>query len=152
MVVCSITTGENFNFPVDDLDNQGSVFTTVAVDSVGYFYATGTRTGVITPWLLKRGQPVRRQLLKLDAIRLRVLELVLKIDSPLRVQLDDLRCCIGGIYPEIPQSLKAFSCSKRKPWSLTEIPPFHVFLIQNILYHQFATLCTNGSHIKEYFE
>ena len=81
VVVWSTTTGEFFNLPVDDLDNQGSVVTTVAVDSVGHFCAAGTRTGVIALWLLKRGQPVRRQLLKLDALRSRVLELVFE-DRP----------------------------------------------------------------------
>lgn len=81
VVVWSIATGEFFNLPVDDLDNQGSIVTTVAVDSVGHFCAAGTRAGVIALWLLKRGQPVRRQLLKLDTIPSRVLELVFE-DRP----------------------------------------------------------------------
>jgi len=81
VVVWSIATGEFLNLPVDDLDNQGSVVTTVAVDSVGHFCAAGTRAGVIALWLLKRGQPVRRQLLKLDTIQSRVLELVFE-DRP----------------------------------------------------------------------
>lgn len=81
VVVWSIATGEFFNLPVDDLDDHGSVVTTVAVDSVGHFCAAGTRAGIIALWLLKRGQPVRRQLLKLDTIRSRVLELVFE-DRP----------------------------------------------------------------------
>jgi hypothetical protein len=81
VVVWLIATGEFFNLPVDDLDDQGSVVTTVAVDSVGNFCAAGTRAGVIALWLLKRGQPVRRQLLNLDGIRSRVLELVFE-DRP----------------------------------------------------------------------
>ena len=81
VVVWSTTTGEFFNLPVDNLDDQGSVVTTVAVDSVGHFCAAGTRAGVVALWLLKRGQPVRRQLLKLDAPRSRVLELVFE-DRP----------------------------------------------------------------------
>ena len=81
VVVWSATTGEFFNLPVDDLDDQGSVVTTVAVDSAGHFCAAGTRAGVIALWLLKRGQPARRQLLKLDALRSRVLELVFE-DRP----------------------------------------------------------------------
>jgi hypothetical protein len=81
VVVWSVATGEFFNLPVDDLDDQGSVVTTVAVDSVGHFCAAGTRAGVIALWLLKRGRPVRRQLLKLDTIPSRVLELVFE-DRP----------------------------------------------------------------------
>jgi WD40 repeat protein len=81
VVVWSIATGDFFNLPVDDLDDQGSVVTTVAVDSVGNFCAVGTRAGVIALWLLKKGQPVRRQLLRLESIRSRVLELVFE-DRP----------------------------------------------------------------------
>ena len=81
VVVWSIATGEFFNLPVDDLDDQGSVVTAVAVDSVGHFCAAGTRAGIIALWLFKRGKPVRRQLLKLDAFRSRVLELVFE-DRP----------------------------------------------------------------------
>jgi hypothetical protein len=81
VVVWSMATGEFFNLSVDDLDDQGSVVTTVAVDSTGQFCAAGTRAGVIALWLLKRGQLVRRQLLKLETIRSRVLELAFE-DRP----------------------------------------------------------------------
>jgi hypothetical protein len=81
VAIWSRHTRSFFELPISDIDDQGSVVTAVAVDSVGSFCAVGTRSGVVKLWRFDAGRIAEQRLLRLTSTPSRIVDMAFE-DRP----------------------------------------------------------------------